>query len=214
MIKIAHFSDNHGDLSVLASVRASNPDVIISSGDFFPNSSRGIPEREEHFQTAWFRRNSAKIIHSLHGVPVLCVSGNHDYVSLAKLLCSIGVDAREITVNGLEFMGKRFAGFREIPYIAGEWCGEATQTELAIIVQELFENPPDILVTHSPPGGILDLAYGETHIGIECLTGQLCYGQHNIELCLYGHAHESPGFVEVCDIQFYNSACTIHFIEI
>lgn len=208
-MRIGHFSDLHGNLSALRNAEEI-PDVWVCSGDFFPNSTRGIRSIEQEYQKNWFAAQNLPSL--LKGKPLLFVGGNHDYVSLADLLVEVGYPAQNITLQGVVVDGVRFAGFREIPYIRGEWNGETHRTDIAAIVVDLFSNPPDILVTHAPPAGILD--NGHTP-GIEAITSLLTYSDHNVKVHLFGHIHEDGGkIVEEMGIRFFNSAGTLQFLDV
>ena len=208
-MRIGHFSDLHGKLDALRNA-AEIPDVWVCSGDFFPNSTRGIRTIEQEYQRKWFAAQNLPSL--LKGKPLLFVGGNHDYVSLADLLTDVGYPAQNITLEGVVVEGLKFAGFREIPYIQGEWNGETYRGDLSAIAVDLFNNPPDILVTHAPPAGILD--NGHTP-GIEAITSLLTYSDHNVRLHLFGHIHEDGGkSVEELGIRFYNSAGVCQFMTV
>lgn len=210
-MKIAHTSDLHGNYTILGQVD-SPPDLWVITGDFFPNLTRGRRSIEEEFQTRWYSMEAGHIIRLLHGVPVLWVPGNHDYVDLVKLLRRDGVRALEVTPKGCTFGGLRFAGFGEIPFICGEWNREVTLSQLACLTRMTLEmGNPDVLVTHCPPDGILNGLYE----GIAPLTSSLAYRPHQVRLHLFGHAHEDGGGqVEHMGIRFVNSAGTVTTIEV
>jgi Icc-related predicted phosphoesterase len=208
-MRIGHFSDLHGRLETLENATEA-PDVWVCSGDIFPNKTRGIASVEVQFQSNWFL--SQNFPRLLKGKPLLYVPGNHDYANLADLLREQGYPAETITVEGITFNGVRFAGFREVPYIQGEWNGESRNVELSAIAVELFNNPPDVLVTHAPPGGIL----GDGHTaGIAALTSLLTYSPHDVKAHLFGHIHEDGGkTIEELGVRFYNSAGVCQFLSV
>ncbi|CAE6437218.1 unnamed protein product [Rhizoctonia solani] len=80
----------------------------------------------------------------------------------------------------------------------------------------MWSNVPqstEILVTHGPPFGILDLArYGKSHVGCPGLSHTVLHRLPHVRLHVYGHIHESRG-VEIHqgsagqDIVFVNAAC-------
>lgn len=206
-MKIGHFSDIHSDLNLIGN---EVPDIWVCTGDVFPNSTRGNREVEQAFQTAWFESNKSALVAKLQGAPLVSVAGNHDFVSLGTLLKGIGYEAYEIE-SGVDatIQGVRFAGFPGIPFIYGEWNHELTRAELLFRVQQVFENPPDVLVTHAPSSGIL----GNDNYGISGLTSALCYNEHAIKLHLFGHEHEYGGMmVEQLGVKFYNNACRTGYI--
>lgn len=208
-LHIAHFSDAHGTaVSLLGSTPT--PDVWVSSGDFFPNASRGNLAVEPPFQTKWLATNGAKIRAAFRGKPVLVVNGNHDFIPLTPALRDLGVDAIDIPLDGLDYMGFRWAGFREIPYIRGEWAGESYQDVLGALVDRAFAADPDILVTHAPPSGILADEWG-----IHPLTPALAYRPHKIRYHLFGHVHEFGGrTTEEMGVTFSNAACSVRHLHL
>jgi Icc-related predicted phosphoesterase len=187
---IGHVSDIHGNLKSLLSTDVL-PDLWLFTGDIFPNMTRGDAEVEVPFQNAWFAENAEAIVARLGNVPVLSVGGNHDFIDLATRLREHGVDAHTVTPTGVEILGIRFAGFREIPYIQGEWFGETH--DFTEVIGHTFASDPQVLVTHAPPAGILD----EDGYGIKALTTALAYRPHGIQAHFFGHCH-GHGFVK-CD---------------
>jgi Icc-related predicted phosphoesterase len=210
-MRIAHASDLHGRYEVLDRVNGVAPDLWVLTGDFFPNRTRGNREVEVRWQTNWFGHKSFSIRRRLLGAPVLLVPGNHDYANLASLLRCDGVDAREVTPEGCTFRGVRFAGFGHIPFIAGEWNRESTTGELYDLTQRCFDCDPDVLLTHSPPDGILNGLYP----GIGPITTALTYRPHKVTHHLFGHSHEDGGkVIERMGVTFVNSATTLQWVEL
>jgi len=214
-MKLGHFSDLHGDLTSLLT-STETPDVWVCTGDFFPNAPRPIvPSEQVEYQTTWFHSHSAELKARFAGKPVLFLGGNHDFVNLAELLTNSGyLTAHKVGMDGVTVDGVRFAGFPEIRYIKGEWKGEVTNTDLAVLVVELFGNPPDVLLTHAPPAGILD-SVDDSYVGIGPLTSALSYTPHNVRAHLFGHGHDQGGqTTEEMGIRFYNGALHVRFIEV
>ena len=210
-MKIAHVSDIHGHYSTLDRLGGDAPDLWVITGDFFPNKTRGHVPTETRWQTNWFGYKSFSIRRRLLGAPVLLVPGNHDYVNLAGLLRRDGVDAQEVTPDGVEFRGVRFAGFGHIPFVAGEWNRESTTQELYDLTHRTLDCDPDVLLTHAPPDGILNGRYP----GIGPLTTALTYRPHRVTHHFFGHSHEDGGkSVEHMGITFVNSATTPQWVEL
>jgi len=208
-MRLGHFSDLHGNISHIEG----SPEVWVCSGDFFPNETRGIVAEETVTQTAWFNAIVDELIARLGGKPVIWVGGNHDFVNLAKLLTERGYPAFDATEGMVEFGGHRFAGFREVPFMAGEWAGETH--DLNPMVDRAFEMNPTILVTHAPPAGILDNDNGCGHgCGVRPLATALAYRPHNIVAHLFGHIHADNGHIEEMGIRFFNGAGTCRIIEV
>lgn len=210
-MRIAHVSDLHGHYNVLDGI-PDDADLVVSTGDFFPNKTRGhVPTEQEH-QTRWFGFKAESIVSRLKGKPVLLVPGNHDYVDLARYLRREGVLAHEVTPQGHSFRGVQFAGFGHIPFIAGEWNREVLPAVLRDLVEEtMTEGNPEVLLTHAPASGILDGNFE----GNTPLATHLAYKPHRVKLHLFGHAHEDGGKnVERMGVRFYNSATRIQVIDL
>lgn len=238
IVRIVHVSDQHGMIpsrNGFANL-LSIADLVVLSGDLFPNSTRGVRSVEQTFQEEWL---VGRVVHPVnnkhHGsrtplelwleflgeLPVLVVGGNHDYIDFAKF---VGGFRREnllthnLAASGpVELCGLRFAGITEIPWINGEWNNETVPTELRRATYDLFDQNPDVIVSHSPPAGILAGPYGS-----EPLTDCLSYREHNVKAVLFGHAHEDGGkIIEETfgdstsqPVVFSNAACHVNSVKI
>lgn len=207
-MRILHTSDLHGIRgSLIKSLENLDFDVWVDSGDFFPNTTRGIVDVEIPFQTHWAGKLLTKIaeILVLRGKPMISVPGNHDYISLATILRGMGVEAYDLTEGPVDLGGERFAGYREIPYLIGEWAGECH--DFQSVVASTFDQNPTVLVTHAPAAGFLD-GDGEGHShGVAFLSSTLQYAPHSIKAHLFGHIHRAGGGrLTEMDIQFSNAA--------
>lgn len=219
MIRIAHCSDTHDCPSTIRQVADLDVDLLLITGDCMNNLGRvqrtgGIirPSFEVKYQESWYRKQAKKWAADLKGRPVIAIRGNHDFIGYTRWLRHYGVTVFEITDENpmVEVLGKRWAGFRQIPEIIGEWAGE--EKDLQPFVDKAFTCDPDILVTHAPPANILDGPHG---YGIGPLTTALTYRPHNITHHFFGHAHEDGGkMVEEMGIIFANGAgrCIVHEI--
>ena len=210
-MRVLHTSDLHGETWRLYEHSAF--DVWLDTGDFFPNMTRGIIPFEMDFQRGWFNKHAEKILGWLQGRPVLSVPGNHDFVSLVDMINQRKrSDAREITPRGITAGGFKWAGFRNINFIVGEWAGESQHDELKSLVEMTWASNHGILVTHAPPGGILDDTVG---YGIAYLSTALAYHPHKIRTHFFGHCHEDAGrSVEEMGVTFYNGSRGAKIINI
>ena len=214
-MKIGHFSDLHGRYEILEKIPdESLPDVWLNTGDFFPNFVYGDRGRDAECQVKWFGHKYESIVSRLRGRPLLSIDGNHDFVRLGSLMKGRGYFAQNITPEGLEFGGLKFAGFHQIPFIGGYWNGEIQQDEFKPLVEKVFEFKPDILVTHAPPSGILDA--GISSAGSSILTSKLTHNtEPNPRFHFFGHIHECSGRqIELTGTTFVNSACCIQIIDV
>jgi Icc-related predicted phosphoesterase len=212
-MRILHTSDLHGHIDALLPVMAREDfDVWVDSGDFFPNESRGLTEIEVPFQTEWAHDFRAELADIFGDKPVITVPGNHDYADLATILRDLGVDAHSVSeLSPVTLEGRTFGGFRYVPWLAGEWNGEAHG--FGEVVDRIFAQDIDILVTHAPAAGILD-AHGHSP-GIRELTTALAYRPHRIVAHLFGHIHESGGqTLDEMGIRFHNGAGHAEIVEV
>lgn len=218
-INIAHISDTHQNPRIMESLAFMSADVIVLTGDILDNVGRGVsgriePRREARKQEWWSRKAAKRWAPFIGDRPVVLVCGNHDFLSPAGWLRHYGVDVHEITAAQpmIEIMGLRFAGFREVPWLAGEWAGEVA--DMAPAVERALACNPDILVTHAPPAGILD---DEEGYGVRALTSALSYTEHHVKAHFFGHCHNNGGqAVTEMGIYFANGAgcCRLHTIEV
>jgi Icc-related predicted phosphoesterase len=220
---IAHASDLHGNYKALDKV--ATPDLWVITGDFFPNYGRGPktnrtidPNFERAHQLRWWRYKATSVKSRLRGRPVLWVPGNHDFINLSTMLGAYDYtgDAYDVTTESVELFGYRFAGYREIPYLAGEWVGEVM--DFQDIVQRTMELDPDILLTHAPPAGILDDdlegEYGHG-VGVTAQTQWYSYREHRVTHHFFGHIHAQGGKThEEMGVKFINSATCVQIIEL
>lgn len=222
-VLVAHASDTHDKPSLVRNIATSEAEVLILTGDCLNNLGRvprtGYkinPTAERRYQESWYRKQAKKWAADLKGRPVICVRGNHDFIGYTRWLEYYGADVFEITDSRpcVELLGRRWAGFRQVPYIEGEWAGETRQEDFPDIIKRVLDCDPHILVTHAPPAGILDgISYG-----IRALNRALTYPDAlwDVELSVkhhfFGHTHMHGGKSEErMGIRFHNGAC--HFKE-
>ena len=193
MTNILHTSDLHGNYKKLLAALEGDFDVWVDTGDFFPNKTRGDRSVEVPFQAKWagWKNLGERIVEGLAGRPLISVGGNHDYISLAALVRDAGGTAFDVSEGPAQVSGLTFAGFREIPWIAGEWNGETLGPDFTAIVEETFAANPDILVTPGPAAGLLDdKAHGG---GVVQLASALTWQPHNVKAHFFGHIQRGWG---------------------
>jgi len=189
-MRVLHSSDLHGVRSrsyQLFWQLAGRYDVWIDTGDMFPNVSRGDVDREVVYQLGYVCSVVDEMVAALDGRPLISVGGNHDYISLAEAIRKAGGTAYDVSEGPVTIGGKVFAGFPPAPWLAGEWNREVHS--FSDIIAELERQRPDVLLTHSPPAGILDGTKKGEHCGITALAGFLAYGDHQITTHCFGHVH-------------------------
>lgn len=167
---------------------------------------------------------AAALTHWLAGRPAVCVSGNHDFIDMAGPLRAAGANIINVgSVPAVTLGGLTFAGFREIPYVTGEWAGEVGNIEDDPTIEEVFKRKmgqalnqePDILLTHTPPAGIMDYSAGKGgSCGSKAITQALQYAPHNVKAHLFGHVHECFGVQQEMDIIFSNAATGMRVLRL
>ena len=209
-MRILHSSDLHGDWgNLLSHLGQSDFDLWVDTGDFFPNSTRGKAESEKPYQEGLFEKIQTKLVRALGARTLICVGGNHDYTDLAELVRRAGGMAHNVSDGPIKYDGLTFSGFREIPYIQGEWNGE--EHDLVPVVRAAMDTKPDVLVTHSP-GGLLNGGPGG-HWGIPYLHACLMYSEHQVRAHLFGHIHEAgQKVVTVAELMSSNAATGHNFL--
>lgn len=227
ILRILHSSDLHGDYKKLLTCTL-DFDVWVDSGDFCPNYGRGPktggviePAYERRYQYKWwgYKNLGSRLANWLKGRPGIFVPGNHDFAPYAEMLrCPFGLPIREnihiLTTTPVLVAGAKWSGFREITWIAGEWPGEVHDFRERI--DAVFNEPPDILITHSPPYRILDYDPGwHRGWGIPALETALCYRKHNIKAHFFGHVHPQGGKTEThSGTTFFNGSERVMLHEV
>ncbi len=214
-MKILHLSDTHG---LIPKLDLDGIDVVVHSGDFLPNKTRGFLPIEEPFQVQWMRDNHStlRLMMVPSGVPFLVLRGNHDFINPAEYLfdCAWDLSGKLVTVNGVKFFGYPFT-----PLFTGEWWGELTprQEEAAMegLLLVLERDKPDVLVSHGPMYGLLDRNRQGERCGSQPLRDLLMLKtKHLPKIMLHGHVHEDHGKAVCGDMRVYNSATIAQVVEL
>jgi Icc-related predicted phosphoesterase len=221
-VKIFHISDEHLLLEEIDSKSKPLPkaDIYVFTGDIlndymFPATSK--EEKDEMtrksiaFQTFVAQNYCLRKFYQLDKkTPVVCVRGNHDFIDISSLFRG---NVNEIINDWdcFEVNGVKFSGFRGVNDLG---MGKYYPDE-KINFYHIKENPNmecDVLITHSPPLGILD---GQgSHFGISELNWYIntrMYSENTpaLKAHLFGHVHEMGGRLQNIEgIQFSNAACS------
>ncbi|MCQ2215340.1 MAG: metallophosphatase domain-containing protein [Bacteroidales bacterium] len=176
-MKILHISDTHNAHKRLANLPEG--DLIIHSGDISQTGS----ESEILDFINWFQ--------SLPYPNKIFTYGNHDF-ALFDAENIEGLDSncyflanKSITVNGYHI--------HAIPYYM-----DMPDFNPQVPVDT------DILITHNPPKGILDLS-GDIHYGSNQLRDLVAKLQPKLHL--FGHIHDAYGQMELDGTLYSNGAC-------
>ena len=187
VVKICAIADTHG---LHEHCKLTGGDLLIHAGDI---TEFGTAEEVEDF-LQWFARQpfTYKVF----------IAGNHDLYfeenrlhTIKKImpenvhyLCNSG-----ITIGGLKIWGSPVS-----PYFLGMAFNKHRGTEIKKVWNKI-PAATDILITHTPPYGILD---NET--GCEQLTARIM--QTPPRCHIFGHIHGCNGAVKTTDTLFVNAA--------
>ncbi len=207
MTRIIGISDTHNQHSKLTIPEC---DLLISAGDW---SYQGKFTEVEDF-AKWLN------IQPAHNI-VIC-PGNHElyfekmYPESLNWILDHCPRAKVLIHNAIEIDGIKIFGSGWSPYFC-DWAynGARNQSEKDLyhkpLMKDLWAQIPDdteLLITHSPPYGILDYAPQCGNVGCKDLfirTQEL----KNLKAHLYGHIHYSYSIKEFNGVKYYNlSNCT------
>ena len=180
-MKLLLFSDLHSDFRTAERLVALSKDVdiVVGAGDFC-NIRRGLQQ----------------IINALTSIkkPSVLVPGNSESDDELSKACNSWKNAhvlhgRRANIDGITFFGIG-GGIPVTPF--GAWSYDFTEDEAL----ELLRDCPSgcVLVSHSPPKGILDLSSDGKKLGSEAVRQTVENKKPGLVVC--GHIHGSSGQTE------------------
>lgn len=192
-MKLCIISDTHSRHHLIKELP--NADVIIHCGDI--SNIGGEYEIYNFFY--WF----SNLIQFEYKI---MIAGNHDFLfeKNKSLVLSmkpnnvIYLEDSEVIINNTKFYGT------PVSKIFNNWAFNRDNKKL----QKHWEAIPDdvdVLITHEPPYGILDLGVSNKHIGSISLYNEVV-NRIKPKLHCFGHAHNSYGKIIKNDITFINSS--------
>lgn len=185
-MRIVALSDTH-DHPLHTTWQVPDGDVFIHCGDF----SIGHPVPLEKISA--LNDQLAALPHKHK----LLVAGNHDWPlmlepenSRALLTAVTYLEDSGVTIDGVKFYGSPWQpDHKHYAFNLQRGCIELKQK------WEAIPDDTDILVTHSPPWGLLDFASAsQDHVGCEALRRRL--ENFSPALHIFGHVHEGRGSTE------------------
>ena len=180
--KIWHFSDTHTFHELL---KEESCDIAIFSGDCSIPRDRYENKKEVLNFLDWYAR-------VLSGYKIF-VAGNHDVSVESGLITEadfldrdiIYLKDEEVIVKGLKIYGSPWT-----PTFGSGWAFNRSRDKISRNWEKIPEDV-DIVVTHGPPKGILDLSYNRENILEFC--GDLALKKRMLhiqpKLVCFGHIH-------------------------
>lgn len=188
-MKFVTISDTHGKHRAL---NLPDGDVLIHAGDFCHYGS----ESDLHDFLDWFQL--------LDFDTKILIGGNHDFFAAEQpkafqQLLPTGItylNDSGATVNGIKLWGSP---------VQPDLTGWAFGKERGAAMKKHWDLIPldtEILITHTPPYGILDQSRSGKSIGCKVLTKQLKVLQ--VKFHVFGHVHASYGRKSIKETEFIN----------
>ena len=180
-MKLLVFSDIHADLRAASSLvkRSADVDAVIGAGDY------GMP-----------CKGLGEMISALMQIekPTVLVSGNCENTDDLKSACRAWHNAHvlhgeQITIDGMSFYG--IGGGIPITPI-GSWSYDFSEDEAS----HLLKDSPSggVLISHSPPKGIVDISSDGRRLGSTALRDAIINKNPLLVVC--GHIHASAGQID------------------
>lgn len=190
-MKLSVISDthlNHDKLGIMSG------DVLIHCGDMF----NMFNQRDDDFDRmdAWFGCQDFDLI--------LCIGGNHDYELQKRVEYVEQPFKNAILLNdtGYEYQGIKFFGSPWVPQLVGH-AFYACDRELMMQWSKI-PGDTDVLITHTPPAGVLDVSSHGLQLGCSFLAENV--RRVSPRLHCFGHVHESTGVLKKNKTTYINAA--------
>ena len=180
-MKLLVFSDLHNDFRTAAKlVELSNSvDVVVGAGDF-----------------CTVRRGLKEIIAPLSAItkPTVLVPGNSETDEELLEACRAWKSARvlhgrQVTIAETSFFGIG-GGIPITPF--GSWSYDFTEAEASDLLRDCPSG--GVLISHSPPAGILDASSDGRSLGSQSIREAILTNKPNLVVC--GHIHGSAGQID------------------
>lgn len=177
-MKLLLFSDLHANNGAAQALceQAQQVDVVIGAGDF-ANAGRGL----------------ARCISTLSAInkPTFIVPGNNETLDQLRAACASWPAAHVLHGSSVQFGGLVFFGIGGgIPVTPfGAWSFDFTEEQ----AEHLLAGCPSncILISHSPPFGVVDHSSQGKHLGSKTVRSLIEQLVPRLVVC--GHIHASAG---------------------
>lgn len=170
-------------------------DVLIHAGDLAAEGTR----QEVQLTLDWLNKQPHEHI--------LCVAGNHDWAIYRKTPLNYGrveyLQDSSINIDGVNFHGSPWQ-----PEFM-KWAFNLERSELKPY-WDMISPKTDVLITHSPPAGIMDAVrplmpkYPRAHAGCDFLLEAVKNIQPKVHV--FGHIHSGYGMQKFGQTTFVNAS--------
>lgn len=190
-MKLVVVSDTHEKQQELGALGG---DVLIHCGDSaygFGSTDAAVDLLDD-----WFARQAFGLI--------LCIGGNHDFGLQARVGVQDPVfrNAVYLQDNSVRYKGLTFYGTPWVPELE-DWAFYLPPTDMRDR-WELIPETTDVLITHSPPHGILDRNSRGKSCGCPSLLKRVLDVGPRIHC--FGHVHASAGTLKLRGTTFVNAS--------
>lgn len=188
-LNIWHFSDTHTYHGLLKI--PNNIQIAIFSGDEANPRDPYSNEQESLNFLEWF---------GMLRIPYkIFVAGNHSTAIERKFITREKIESKGIIYlenESKEVSGLKIWGSPTTPSFGEGWAFNKRRDKLHDLWQTIPEDT-DIVISHGPPKGILDLSYSPSNILEFCGCSALKKRMLEIEpkLCLFGHIHNTEDII-------------------
>jgi Icc-related predicted phosphoesterase len=196
MPRLVILSDTHGRHGRL---EVPDGDILVHAGDLTNRGALGEVVGFDQFLSRLPHRH--KIV----------IAGNHDFCFEQQPAAARSRlhHAAYLQDHGIERMGLRFYGSPWQPEFF-DWAFNLPRGERLREVWARIPAGVDVLITHGPPRGVLDLTEDGRRVGCEELAIRV--DEIKPAVHCFGHIHEAAGALEREDTLFINaSICDLHY---
>lgn len=207
---IHHISDTH---CLAASLKLpDNIDILIHSGDASNSKMKFANEVEMLDFLNWYEKAPAKY--------KIFVAGNHDTSVEKNLITRKDFESAGIIYlenSSTEVLGFNIFGTPVTPSYGEGWAFNKKRDKMHEIWDKVPEDT-DIIISHGPPKGILDLSLDRDNRLEQCgdLSFRKCTDRIKPKLVCFGHIHNhkgclNSGYTKLSDMDtiFSNGTCVV-----
>jgi Icc-related predicted phosphoesterase len=214
-LKIKHISDWHGgynsDVLQAHLNDGFEPDLLVVTGDMVADVKVPPDPMTYVKQEAGLKELTALLRAKLGDkLPILAVPGNHDWISYQSEDME-SFDVQQPRSFVLPKLGVKVTGFRGVPWFTGLWSTELSPWHYPYILEGL-DPEADLLITHTPPLGILDRVWRGEDVGMPGLMEWVL--KSKVRAHMFGHIHEARGTVMYEGRLFSNAATSCNNLTV